>query len=697
MGMRPKPEIANGRLERIESIVADLAERIGRCESVDFPAIRSEHADLLPELDERLHLLQGIQQASQAVLGQHVAHRVDGRSDDIAALESELQGYHILEQLRSGGQGVVYRAVQRSTERTVAIKVLLDGLLVSPRQQRRFVREVRIASRLRHPNIVAIYEAGIVGRRPYYVMEYVDGVALDDYILLHGLDARQTVALVVKVCHAVHAAHQRGIVHRDLKPSNILVDDQGEPKVVDFGLAKLVTGDGDTDEDLSVAGRVVGTLPYLSPEQATASETQVDVRTDVYAIGVVLYQALTDRFPYPVDGPPYHVLANIAAREPTSLREQLRGKGACELSTSRGVNDDLDKVLGKALSKKPADRYQSMESLASDLERYLHGEAVVAKANNRIYQLVKVARRYRVPLAFASLLVIVVFLAQWAVFRAEEGRREDARLAAMGLDLGGLVRLGANYQNEGQADRALVLFQTALQLSAKEPEDDVSAVFRFDALYRSAATHYEHGRPDEARPYAIEAAALAQQLRERAPENPQWLRFCGMAAGLRASEAVAAKQWAQCERHYDEAIGILRTLRETEPATGSLGLELATAYCNRAKCVRQKGDLAGALADSTLAREILAPLYEASPENLAYAIELARIEGSLAVAHLSFRTSQGNAEASTWLDSAESRLRAVQTRPESEGRAWTISRVLQAIQTNRDLVDRRLRSSAEGS
>ncbi|MCO6436720.1 MAG: protein kinase [Phycisphaerae bacterium] len=687
---------ADERCERIERVLAELTGQVGQCDAIDFRGVEREHPELMPDLGERLRLLEGIHKASLAVRQQELGSPVDDSTADLADLEKALPGYDILERLRYGGQGVVYRAFQRSTERMVAIKVLLDGLLVSPRQQRRFVREVRLASRLHHPNIVGIYEAGIVSRRPYYVMEFVDGVALDDYILLHGLDARQTVALIVKVCHAVHSAHQRGIIHRDLKPSNILVDDQGEPRVLDFGLAKLIAGDGDSDEDLSLAGRVVGTLPYLSPEQATSDDGQVDIRTDVYALGVILYQALTDQFPYPVSGPAHRVLANIAAREPASLRKLLRGRVGSDLTTARGANDDLERVVLKALAKNPNGRYQSMESLAVDLERFLRGEAVAAKAHHRLYQLRKAARRFRWPLLVASAFVIVILLAQWAVFRAEQRRREDARLAALGLDLGGLVRLGADYQKEGDADKALALFQTALQLSPDEPELDAAAAFRFDALYRSATAHYENRRPEEARPYADQAEVLAERLIERDPNNPQWRRFRAIAATLRAEDAFASKNWVGCVEHLNEAVHTMHVLRNSSPGNTALDLDLVRFLCRRATCLMKEKELPRAFADARLSREILLPLYNEDVQDLNYAIELAVAEASLAVLNMTLRTTEGNARASEWLDSAESRIRAIQALPDSEGRAWSISRLMDSIQANRKILAKRLAASQEG-
>jgi serine/threonine protein kinase len=256
------------------------------------------------------------------------------RDQMTAPLPLVIEGYDNLRRLRHGGQGVVYEATQRSTKRRVAIKVLLEGAFASESAQRRFEREIEVIASLSHPNIVNIYDSGTtVDGRPYYVMEYIDGVPLDEFFGglqsqaspapqsldvrataeayatpaspggVPSLPVRTTLALFAKICDAVNFAHQRGVIHRDLKPSNIRIDPAGEPHVLDFGLAKSVTGAFDNGSHMSRTGDFVGSLPWASPEQAEGDPQSIDIRTDVYSLGVVLFQMLTGQFPYEVRGP----------------------------------------------------------------------------------------------------------------------------------------------------------------------------------------------------------------------------------------------------------------------------------------------------------------------------------------------------------------------------------------------------------
>jgi serine/threonine protein kinase len=235
-------------------------------------------------------------------------------------------GYELLEELHRGGQGVVYRALQLGTKRQVALKVLLEGPLASESARRRFEREVEVAASLRHSNIVTILDSGISDGRYYFAMEYIDGLRLDRYLAKVRPTLRETVQLFVTICDAVNFAHQRGVIHRDLKPPNILVDEEGQPHVLDFGLAKpaqRATSEESTIQVLSTAGELLGTVAYMSPEQ-TLGSLEVDLRSDVYSLGVVFYEALLGRLPYSVDGPLGEVLTRIANAEPQRPRS-VRG------------------------------------------------------------------------------------------------------------------------------------------------------------------------------------------------------------------------------------------------------------------------------------------------------------------------------------------------------------------------------------
>jgi serine/threonine protein kinase/formylglycine-generating enzyme required for sulfatase activity len=321
-----------------------------------------------------------------------------------------IEGYQIIEELGRGGMGVVYAATQQSTKRKVALKVLLEGPFASTSAKRRFEREVELAARLSHPNIVTILESGVASGRYYFAMQYIEGVSLDRHMRNNPLSRPQALHIFVRICRAVSYAHQRGIIHRDLKPSNILVDEQGEPHVLDFGLAKpadTYADDLEQSKALSLTGQLMGTLPYMSPEQASGRNQQVDIRTDIYSLGVMLYESLTGQFPYQVVGHVADVLRNIQETSPKRPS-----------TMQRRINNELETIVLKALAKEPERRYQSAEGLASDLEAFLTGAPIEAKRDSSLYVLRTLLRRHRRAVTIATLILAVIVGSSWLVSRA---------------------------------------------------------------------------------------------------------------------------------------------------------------------------------------------------------------------------------------------------------------------------------------
>jgi eukaryotic-like serine/threonine-protein kinase len=371
----------------------------------------------------------------------------------LVELGDRIGRYKLLQEIGEGGAGVVYMAQQEEpVRRRVALKIIKLGM--DTRQVvARFEAERQALALMDHPNIAKVFDAGATDSgRPYFVMELVCGVKITDYCDERKLSTRQRLDLFVQVCQAIQHAHQKGIIHRDLKPSNILVTEENgasRPKIIDFGIAKATTGQSLTDKTVFTAfEQFIGTPAYMSPEQAGLGKLDVDTRSDIYSLGVLLYELLTGEPPFDLGELRHealdHILLTIREKEPprpsarlTTMTQQellaVAGRRQSEaLKLPRLLRGDLDWIVMKALDKDRGRRYETANALAMDVQRHLKNEPVTARSPSPLYRLEKLIRRNKA--AFAAMIVVAAALALGAGFSTwryakEKRAREEAETA----------------------------------------------------------------------------------------------------------------------------------------------------------------------------------------------------------------------------------------------------------------------------
>ncbi|MFO0837257.1 MAG: serine/threonine-protein kinase [Phycisphaerae bacterium] len=365
--------------------------------------------------------------------------------------------YQVLGVLGQGGMGTVYRARQPRPSREVALKVINPALL-TPAMLRRFEFEARVLAELRHPGIAQIYESGtanIAGQpTPFFAMELVEGQPLTRDAESRGLDRRARLVLLRRVCDAVRHAHQKGVIHRDLKPANVVVDASGQPKLLDFGIARA------TREDLAQTvqtrpGQLIGTVPYMSPEQLSGELNGIDTRADVYALGVIAFELLTGRLPY-----------ELRDKSVIDAIQTIGRGGAARLSQfDRTLRGDLETIVARAIDPDLNRRYASVDQFDREIERYLNDEAIEARRDSRLYVLRKAIVRHRGVVGTACAFVVLLGVATGVSISLALAEARQRRIAEQNAEQ---TRAVAEFQSKMLANPDLAAMGQGLRTRLRE-------------------------------------------------------------------------------------------------------------------------------------------------------------------------------------------------------------------------------------
>ena len=520
-----------------------------------------------------------------------------------AKVPSTIGSYRIIRLLGEGGMGAVYEAEQDQPRRRVALKVIKSAW-ADRELLRRFELESQTLGRLHHPGIAQIYEAGAAetsfGSQPFFAMEIIHGKPLIEYAEAKHLNTRQRLALMIQICEAVEHAHQRGIIHRDLKPGNILMEENGQPKILDFGLARVTDGDMQATRQTDM-GQLLGTLAYMSPEQVTADPLALDTRSDVYALGVILYELLAGRLPYELSRHVYEVVRTIQQVDPKPLS-----------SINRAYRGDIETIAAKALEKDKTRRYGSAAELAADIRRYLEDRPIAAKPASTSYQLRKFARRNKVLVTgtFAVFLTLIVgvVVSTWQAVRA---RRAEVRAQAetataqavvdfLQNDL--LAQASANKQAgpKTKPDPDLKV-RTALDRAAERIEGKFAKQPEVEAEIRQTIgqTYYDLGLYPEGRKQLEQALTLRRRV--LGPDNPKTIETM-LSLGL---TALLQDKYAEAEEIDNRALEISRRVLGPEnPVTLKCTSAVVNLYLAQHKAAQTEALAKQAL---EISRRVLGP------------------------------------------------------------------------------------------
>jgi eukaryotic-like serine/threonine-protein kinase len=460
-------------------------------------------------------------------------------NDDRVLAESNVHigRYKLVHRLGEGGCGVVYLAEQQEpVHRQVALKIIRLGISTT-NIITRFRREQQAMAWMDHPNIARVLDADTTDTgRPYFVMELVRGIKITDYCNEHRLDVNARLNLFAQVCHAIQHAHQKGIIHRDIKPSNILIslhDGHPVPKVIDFGISKSIVEPLPESSETSSRIHLVGTPDYMSPEQAEPDDRDVDTRSDIYGLGVLLYELLTGHTPFddkPMDktspdairrairerSSPVATSARVASLAPEELARLSAQRGVTPRELIASLRGDLDAITLRALEKNRQRRYETTNGLALDIARYRADEPVAAHPPSRVYYFRKLVRRNR-QIFIAGTLVLITLLGGLGTstrlyYKEREARREQSRL-----------------RNEAETSRAIEL---ALRQKAEAREHIAQAAVHLSHNKMEAADELISEMPPDLVPASLETAGVLRTLGEWHAAAGRWTRSAQCFEGL---------------------------------------------------------------------------------------------------------------------------------------------------------------------
>lgn len=578
-------------------------------EADDRQQLVHEQCRQWPQLEAAVHTM---------IAHDSVTNRLDGEPSSILGLPGSLADviedtldavplpaavgpYRVISMLGEGAFGTVYLAEQQRPARRVAIKLLRPGLL-SRSASRRFAQEPEIMARLQHPVIARVHAIGTTSDSactPYFVLEFIDGLPLIEHAEAQALSLRERIEMFIEVCGGIQHAHSHGVMHRDIKPGNILVTSDGHPKILDFGVARLLSSDVSGITAATAAGHLIGTLEYMSPEQASGATSGVDIRSDVYSLGAVLYELVGGEPPHAMQGKLPHECIRMLHEDTPRPVGQLRPE-------SRG---DLELVVHTAMAKERERRYSTVSELAADLRRMLANEPIAARRPSLTYQVGKLAARHR-PTVVAILAAGVLLAGAFAWLAVSRARERDnyraARNAADVLLNEVMSRLGPLSGTDDTRKQIIHGLRGPIErFAARDPADNDLQFSLARLRLAESDIALEHDAVEEAESLRRNAHRIIDLLVAAQPGNVRWVREWSLAAAkvgdavkLRG-DLVEARWWYQRALHNDERCltlspsdvsivdqwtwGFLR-LANVEAATGDFEAAEAQLLRHRAAC-----------------------------------------------------------------------------------------------------------------